>query len=71
MVAKKCLVPICQNTTDILNKIFIHVPRNVDVQKNWRTALKLPETVHVSRNHVVCEDHFNVSIINVLVIYLC
>lgn len=65
-----CLVPICRNTTDTSNKIFVHVPRNSDVQKNWRIALKLPERVHLGRNNVICEDHFDVSFISLSIFQL-
>lgn len=61
---EKCLVPICRNTTDTPNKIFVHMPRNSGVQRNWGIALKLPDTVYLGENNV-CKDHFDLSIMRV------
>ncbi|XP_044764560.1 transcriptional repressor CTCFL-like [Coccinella septempunctata] len=60
MVRKKCLVPVCPNTSDNSDKIFLYVPKCLDFRRQWGTVLKVPDAA-INNSSVVCEDHFDLE----------
>ncbi len=67
MVYRKCIVPSCENTSiTARQKTFIQVPLEENRQKLWLKATRLnnPEEISTKCVIYVCEDHFNVSYLN-------
>lgn len=57
---KTCFVPSCKSTTiKTPDKLFLHVPVNVELRKAWCKAVGISSTLQ--NNCYCCEDHFNVK----------
>ncbi|XP_023021875.2 uncharacterized protein isoform X2 [Leptinotarsa decemlineata] len=62
MYVKKCFVPKCPNTSLDLDKIFIRVPKIMEVRKKWCAAVKRTNIPSTRTPDVFCcEDHFNME----------
>lgn len=59
---KNCFVPGCGNTSVNSKKLFITVPFNEDIRRDWCKAVKRDKVPKTSSGGIFCcEDHFNVS----------
>ncbi|KAL1448390.1 hypothetical protein WDU94_010905 [Cyamophila willieti] len=56
-----CYVPLCSNTSLNSNKIFIHVPLNIKIRKQWFEIAKRPFNVSDKCTMYACEDHFDIE----------
>jgi hypothetical protein len=68
---KYCVVPLCTNTTTKTpTKIFIRMPKDANLRRKWSRAMKRDErrgkSFSTDTRHHVCEDHFNVSCVTII-----
>ncbi|XP_013140972.1 PREDICTED: uncharacterized protein LOC106105239 [Papilio polytes] len=58
---KTCAVPFCKSTTiSTPHKLFIHVPKNPNIRRNWLILAGRLPTALLSSVYF-CEDHFNLE----------